>query len=418
MVRSVSISAALGPGSVRRCGATERRDCRRARVSFMSASWDLSHKGHARGGAERASAATVSPFSRPKTSRRVVGRTGRRKSGRRKRKSSHMITVSKEAPPPGGRVECVWTGAETLRAFAVVLLFAAAAAAVWPLAGSVVPWDSKNHFYPMLRYLGAALEHGELPLWNPYHFSGHPSVADPQALLFTPTMLLFAWAVPSPSMQLFDAVVFAHFVPGALAILMLFRRRGWAPAGAVIAAMIFMLGGSASARLQHTGMIFSYGFYPLALWLLEEALDRRSYRYAVLFAVTAAVMTVGRDQIAFLCALSLLGVVVYNVCTSGLPLAYVGQRVGVLLAMGAVGAALLAVPTILTMQLLATSTRPSVGFGVAAMGSLPPESLATVLFGNIFGSLRWTYDYWGPGFNTLTEGSWTDRAVNYLFAGT
>src|SRR6478609_9378308 len=79
---------------------------------------------------------------------------------------------------------------------------------------------------------------GELPLWNPYHFSGHPSVADPQSLLFTPTMLLFAWLVPSPSMQLFDGVVFAHFVPGALAILMLFRRRGWAPAGAVIAAMI------------------------------------------------------------------------------------------------------------------------------------------------------------------------------------
>jgi Bacterial membrane protein YfhO len=52
------------------------------------------------------------------------------------------------------------------------------------------------------------------------------------------------------------------------------------------------------------------------------------------------------------------------------------------------------------------------------MGSLPPESLATVLFGNVFGSLRWTYDYWGPGFDTLTEGSWTDRAVNYLFAGT
>ena len=66
--------------------------------------------------------------------------------------------------------------------------------------------------------------------------------------------------------------------------------------------MIFMLGGSASARLQHTGMIFSYGFFPLALWLLEEALDRRSYRYAVLFAAVAAMMAVGRDQVAFLSA--------------------------------------------------------------------------------------------------------------------
>src|SRR3954464_10521954 len=236
-----------------------------------------------------------------------------------------MSTVSKEALPPGGRVECVWTGPETLRAFAVVLLFAAAAAAMWPLAGSVVPWGSKNHFYPMLRYLGAALEHGELPLWNPYHFSGHPAVADPQSLLFTPTMVLFAWLVPEPSMQLFDVVVFAHFLPGALAFVPLFRRRGWHPAGAVVAAVLFMLGGSATARLQHTGIIFSYWFFPLALWLLEDALDRRSYRWGAAFAVVAALMTVGRDQVAFLCALTVMGAVVYRTCAAPKPLTYLRE---------------------------------------------------------------------------------------------
>jgi hypothetical protein len=52
------------------------------------------------------------------------------------------------------------------------------------------------------------------------------------------------------------------------------------------------------------------------------------------------------------------------------------------------------------------------------MGSLPPESLATILFGNVFGSLRWTYDYWGPDWHSLSEGTWTDRATNYLFIGT
>src|SRR5215217_5137974 len=127
-----------------------------------------------------------------------------------------------------------WSSRRTTLALGAVLAVWALAAAAWPLTGSVVPWDSKNHFYPMLRYLGIALEHGELPLWNPYHFSGHPSVADPQSLLFTPTMLLLAWAVPSPSMQLFDLVVFAHLLPGALATIMLFRLRGWRPAGAVV----------------------------------------------------------------------------------------------------------------------------------------------------------------------------------------
>ena len=194
-------------------------------------------------------------------------------------------TIARPVRQPLGRAR-----ADAASRSLAILAVWALAAAVWPLTGSVVPWDSKNQFYPTLRYLGAALAHGELPLWNPYHFGGHPSAADPQSLLFTPTMLLFGWLVPEPSMQLFDAVVFAHFLPGALAFVPLFRRRGWHPAGAVVAAIIFMLGGSATARLQHTGMILSYGFFPLAFWLLEEALDRRSYRYGVLFAVGAAMM--------------------------------------------------------------------------------------------------------------------------------
>jgi Bacterial membrane protein YfhO len=307
---------------------------------------------------------------------------------------------------------------QALMAFALILAAWALAASLWPLTGTVVPWDSKNQFYPTLRYLGSALAHGELPLWNPYHFGGHPSAADPQSLLFTPTMLLFGWLVPEPSMQLFDVVVFAHFLPGALAFVPLFRRRGWHLAGAVAAALIFMLGGSATARLQHTGMIFSYGFFPLAFLLLEEALDRRSYLYGLLFAVCAAMMVIGRDQVAFLCALTLIALAAQRVWTAPRSLAYLRSRLGLLLFMGVVGGALLVVPIVLTMQFLATSTRPSFGFGVAAMGSLPPESLATILFGNVFGSLRWTYDYWGPDWHSLSEGTWTDRATNYLFVGT
>ncbi|MFC1455467.1 YfhO family protein [Microvirga arabica] len=320
--------------------------------------------------------------------------------------------------PSGSAPPVTWSRRETLLAFGLILAAWALAVSVWPLTGTVVPWDSKNQFYPTLRYLGTTLAHGELPLWNPYHFGGHPSAADPQSLLFTPTMLLFGWLVPEPSMELFDVVVFAHFLPGALAFVPIFRRRGWHSAGAVVAALIFMLGGSATARLQHTGMIFSYGFFPLALWLLEEALDRRSYRYGVLFALSAVLMVIGRDQVAFLCALTLIAVAVHRIWIAPHSLAYLRSRLGLLVAMGAIGAALLAVPIVLTMQFLATSTRPSFGFGVAAMGSLPPESLATVLFGNVFGSLRWTYDYWGPDWHSLAEGTWTDRATNYLFIGT
>ena len=70
--------------------------------------------------------------------------------------------------------------------------------------------------------------------------------------------------------------------------LALFRRRGWHPAGAVIAAMIFILGGSASARLQHTGMIFSYGFFPSRCFCSRRRSTAAPTGSASLFAVVAA----------------------------------------------------------------------------------------------------------------------------------
>ena len=44
-----------------------------------------------------------------------------------------------------------WSGRQTALAVAAVLAAWALAAAAWPLTGSVVPWDSKNQFYPFLR---------------------------------------------------------------------------------------------------------------------------------------------------------------------------------------------------------------------------------------------------------------------------
>ncbi|MFO1148590.1 MAG: YfhO family protein [Alsobacter sp.] len=311
-----------------------------------------------------------------------------------------------------------WTRQETLLAVAAVLVFWGLAAGAWWWIGGVVPWDSKNHFYPMLRNIGASMAQGEWPLWNPYHFSGHPSVADPQSLLFTPTMMLFAWLVPEPSMELFDLVVFAHLLLPAFAILGFFARRGWHPAGAVVAAMVVVLGGSAAARLQHTGMIFSYSFFIPALLLLEIALDRISWRAAAGFGLAAGLMALGRDQVAFLCCVTLASAAVALALEQERPLRWLGRRVPLLALMGIIIVAMLAVPAILTMQFLADSNRPAFAYGVAAMNSLPPSSLATLLAPNLYGTLNHTYDYWGPMWDTVPEGTYTDRAINYLFAGT
>ncbi len=51
--------------------------------------------------------------------------------------------------------------------------------------------DIHAYFYPYHVLPAALLAHGELPLWNPYAFSGIPLLADGQTALFHPASWLF-----------------------------------------------------------------------------------------------------------------------------------------------------------------------------------------------------------------------------------
>src|SRR5919109_2802706 len=90
------------------------------------------------------------------------------------------------------------------------------AASRWILTDTVVPWDSKNQFYAFFRFLASSIHAGVSPFWNPYHYGGHPSVADPQSLIFAPAFFIWAWFDPDPSIRAFDIIVYAHLLAGAL----------------------------------------------------------------------------------------------------------------------------------------------------------------------------------------------------------
>ncbi len=311
-----------------------------------------------------------------------------------------------------------WSPQETTLTLAVFTLLWCTAVSQWWIADLVIPWDAKNHFYPMLRYLAAQIHAGEWPLWNPYHFAGHPTIADPQSLIFTPTLSFVALLWAEPSMRAFDLAVLGHLLVGGLALIGLLRRRGWHPAGALLAALVYAMGGSASARLQHVGMIVSYGLFPVAWLMLETALARRSWLRAIGFGVVAALLALDRDQIAYMCCLTLVAVLLAEAVNSGAPFTYLRERFVMIALMGITGVLILAVPVTLTLQFLADSNRPEFDYTYAANSSLHITSLATLLFPNVYGNLNWTYDYWGPGPHTIVNGPWSDPASTYLGIGT
>ena len=95
------------------------------------------------------------------------------------------------------------------RQYAIVALWALACWQ-WVVSDSVVPWDSKNQFYAFFRFLAESLHAGTSVFWNPYHYGGHPSIADPQSLVFSPPFLLWALFDRAPSLSSFDLIVMLH----------------------------------------------------------------------------------------------------------------------------------------------------------------------------------------------------------------
>jgi hypothetical protein len=289
-----------------------------------------------------------------------------------------------------------------------------AAASRWIATGAVVPWDSKNQFYAFFRFLSATLHAGDWPFWNPYHYGGHPSVADPQSLIFAPLFVAWGTLDAAPTMRAFDIIVLVHLLAGGVAIVAIGWRARWPVPSCVLAATLFMFGGAASGRLQHTGIILNYSLFPLALLLLQLALERRSQILAVGFAVTAVNIALGRNQVALMLCALLLAAAVAEVSCSSRPARYLRARSGVLTTMAALGGALLVVPMLLTLQFADLSNRPTELLNDALRASLYPANLATIAVPNIFGTHA---SYWGPGPATLPEVALTDDAENYLFFG-
>ena len=285
----------------------------------------------------------------------------------------------------------------------------------WVVTDTVVPWDSKNQFYAFFRFLAASVNAGIAPFWNPYQFMGYPSVADPQALLTAPAFALWGLIDPAPSIRTFDVIVFAHLLLGGLAVGVIGLRARWPVIACIFAAVLFMLGGPAAGRLQHTGVILPYALFPLALLLLQIALQRRSIAYGAAFAVVAAVLALARTQAALLFCYVLIAVALVEIVRAQHPLLYFRDRLPVIVVMGLVGFVLVLVPVLLTLQFADLSTRADETITRAEMGSYYPVNLAAMMVADIFGSHG--NHYWGPGEKTMPELVYTDDSMNYMFAG-
>ncbi|MGI9424685.1 MAG: hypothetical protein ACR2PA_15930 [Hyphomicrobiaceae bacterium] len=266
----------------------------------------------------------------------------------------------------------------------------------WISAEVTIPWDAKAHFAPQVQFMAASFGRGEWPFWNPYAFSGHPQIADPQSMIFSPPMLLLAVVNHAPSLWAIDlAVLFMLFVAG-LGVIWLANDLGWHWVGALIAAVGFAFGAAMAWRLQHFGQVFSLAYFPFVLILLRRALEKKSIVYGIAASIIAAILVLGRDQVALLGIYLLVLYVLWHFAQTGWHLSSIARTLPALFFGGAVGLALVALPILMTVQLAAQSNRPSIDYLGAAAGSLHPALLVTSVIPHLFGSAGEMERFWGP----------------------
>jgi hypothetical protein len=304
--------------------------------------------------------------------------------------------------------------------FALAIFLLAALVIGWPwLSGSVtIPWDAKAHFQPQIQFLAQSLARGESPAWAPFVFSGHPQIADPQAMIFSPPFLVLALLDGAPSLWAVDATVLACVFLGGAALMLWFRDQGWHWAGGLIAALAFSYGAAMAWRIQHIGQVLSLAYLPIAMVFLDRALARASILNGIAAGFVAACIVLGRDQVALLGIYFLAGLAIWRTLSANEP--RIALRASALpLAAGGVCAVLvIAVPVLLTALLAQDSNRPSIDYIGAARGSLHPALLLTLVMPDVFGASGRMEDYWGPpSFAWPDTGIFLAQNMGQLYIG-
>ncbi len=332
----------------------------------------------------------------------------------------HTLPAHLRAPGVAGLVSHLAAATVQPWAFSFAIFLLASLIIDWPwLSGRVtIPWDAKAQFLPQIQFLAQSLARGDSPAWTPFVFSGHPQIADPQSMIFSPPFLALALMDGAPSLWAQDATVLACAVLGGAALMLWCRDQRWHWAAGLIAALAFSHGASMAWRIQHIGQVLSLAYLPMAMLCLDRALSRASIRYGFATGIIVAAMVLGRDQVALLGLYVLAGLAAWRVLSSAEPGRALRRSVLPLIAGGACAGLLAALPVLLTALLAHQSNRPSIDYVSAARGSLHPALLLTLVVPDVFAASGRMEDYWGPpSFAWPDTGLFLAQNMGVLYMG-
>jgi hypothetical protein len=150
---------------------------------------------------------------------------------------------------------------------------------------------------PWAQVVANALDHGHLPLWNPYEGAGEPMAADAQSAVFDPLMLpmnLF------PSAVMWDLCFLLAYALASVSTYLFLRNLALSPIAALTGCAAFVMCGF-FALLGNNTYARLYLYLPLILLLIDLCVRSRHLRWvAALGAAIAASILGGMPEVSFM----------------------------------------------------------------------------------------------------------------------
>lgn len=268
-----------------------------------------------------------------------------------------------------------------------------------------IPFDSKSQVYPFVAFTSQTYRSGSVPLWNPFIYSGTPSFADPLYMTFYPGILLYM--IPEfLSQRYFDLIELMHILVGGISVYFLLKNYKVNNFAAIGAAIVFMLGGPLTGRIQHVTQISAVSLFPLILLLIRFGIQKQKlWIFGLAGIILGSTIMIGY-QPAFLFFIVAFFYFVVEFFSYG---NHEWKSVKILFLQMAfmffVAFCFSAIQTIPTLEFARLSNRPEYDYVAASDRSITPSILFTLVFPNLFNSI--SGEFWGP----------FDIAEGYLYIG-
>jgi hypothetical protein len=259
--------------------------------------------------------------------------------------------------------------------------------------------------YPFRVFAATSLAAGELPLWNPYTFSGMPFLADIQTAVFYLPMTALTLAASGGQLHFYwlELVIVLHVLLAGAGMYALGRSFGMERFPALVSGAAYMLSGFMLAHAIHQQIITLAAWFPVVLLLFRRTLRDARWHWVFLTGLALGHSTLaGFPQLTLFLYLLLFAFFVFELLTEypparilSAPALHTAVRAAAVIVVSVAIAALQLLPT---LELSPQSQRAEITYDKSTEGSLSPGQLLTLFYPKFFGtSDAHRYAYHGPG---------------------